>query len=232
MRLDRVPEVMELISRGGWLLVVASANSSEVVILDAETLDEQRRVALSVDDSFWAMSFSPDGRLLAGGGESGKGAGDRHRHLAGNGDAVLLRDYAPTIQLDWLRDNRTVLSTSVTGQHPARRHAPGARPPPPPSPRTRRRAGGPRPRNPRARRRTSCSSTTSEWACATPFFHGVAPRGLLGRRPGPDPRRAVSVPARAGVRADLHLPRVRPNGCGPLGGGRPGAPTSPPPRGV
>jgi WD40 repeat protein len=112
VRLDRVPEVMEL-DPDGRSLVVASANSSEVVILDADTLDERRRVPLSVGDSFWAMSFSPDGRLLAGGGESGKvHVFDTDTWQAR--EAVPIRD-GPTIQLDWLRDNRTVLSTSVTG---------------------------------------------------------------------------------------------------------------------
>jgi WD40 repeat protein len=110
--LRRYPEVMELDADGRWL-AVASANSGEVVILDADTLDVRRRVALSVGDSFWAMSFSPDGRLLAGAGESGK------VHIIDTGawearEAVPVRD-GPTIQLEWLRDNRTVLSTSGDG---------------------------------------------------------------------------------------------------------------------
>jgi WD40 repeat protein len=110
--LPRVPGVMEFDRDGRWL-AVASANSDEVVILDGDTLDVRERVALSVDDSFWAMSFSPDGRLLAGGGESGK------VHVVETDtwkarQAVPVRD-DPTIQLEWLPDNRTVISSSVDG---------------------------------------------------------------------------------------------------------------------
>jgi hypothetical protein len=103
---------MELDRDGRWL-AVASANSSEAVILDADTLEVLRRVPLSVDDSLWAMSFSRDGRLLAGGGESGK------IHVIDTGiwrarEAVSIRD-GPTIQVEWLPDNRTVVSGSVDG---------------------------------------------------------------------------------------------------------------------
>ncbi|MCW2742466.1 MAG: putative Transcriptional regulator [Blastococcus sp.] len=110
--LDRVPEVLTLDRDGRWL-AVASANTEEVVVLDGDTLQERHRVALSVDDSLWSMSFSPDGRLLAGGGEA------RKIHVIDTGtwvarEAVPVRD-AELVQLEWLPDNRTVVTTSVDG---------------------------------------------------------------------------------------------------------------------
>jgi WD40 repeat protein len=113
VRLDLAPEAMKL-DRDGRLLAVASANSDEVVILDADTLRVRHRAALGVVDSIWAMSFSPDGRLLAGGGESGK------VHVIDTGTwqpreaAAAVRD-APTVQLEWLRDSRTVVSAGADG---------------------------------------------------------------------------------------------------------------------
>jgi WD40 repeat protein len=110
--LDRVPEAMEL-DRDGRTLAVAAANSTEVVILDADTLDERRRFTLTTDDSLWTLAFSPDGRLLAAGGE----AGDLHVIDTETGEArepVLIRD-VPTTQVEWLRDGRTAVVTSRDG---------------------------------------------------------------------------------------------------------------------
>jgi hypothetical protein len=112
VQLDRAPAVMGLDRDGRWL-AVASANSDEVMVLDADTLAVRHRAPLKVDDSIWALSFSPDGRLLAAGGETGK------VHVIDTGtwqvrEAVAVRD-APTVQLEWLRDNRTVLSAGADG---------------------------------------------------------------------------------------------------------------------
>ena len=111
--LDRVPEVLEPDPDGRWL-AVAAANSDEVVVLDGDTLEERHRVALGQgdDDSLWAMSFSPDGRLLAGAGELGK------MHVIDTGTwraraAVPIGEEA-AIQVQWL-DDRTVLSSSTNG---------------------------------------------------------------------------------------------------------------------
>jgi WD40 repeat protein len=59
------------------------------------------------------MSFSPDGRLLAGGGESG------NVHVIDTGtwrarEAVAVRD-AESLQLEWLRDDRTLVLSGVDG---------------------------------------------------------------------------------------------------------------------
>ena len=104
---------MLTLDRDGRWLAVASANSQEVVILDGDTLEERHRVALSVDDSLWAMAFSPDGRLLAGGGEP------RKVHVIDTDtwearEAVPVRD-AELIQIGWLPDSRTVVATGVDG---------------------------------------------------------------------------------------------------------------------
>ena len=201
------PRSWQLDRDGRWL-AVASANSSEVVILDADTLEVRRRVALSVDDSLWAMSFSPDGRLLAGGGESGKvHVIDTDTWRAREAVPVQRR---PTIQLEWLHDNRTVVSDQRDRGRPAVRHRARARPRPrrcphPSTGRTgyahvlpapddeivalQRRAGGP----------------------AVPAgARGLAPGGVRGRRPRPDAGRVGPLPAGPGVRADLHRPGVRP----------------------
>ena len=50
---------------------VASASDDEIVFLDATTLEVVRRIPLAPDDRGINMSFSPDGRLLAGGRSSG-----------------------------------------------------------------------------------------------------------------------------------------------------------------
>jgi WD40 repeat protein len=82
------------------------------VVLDVNTLEERHRLTLDVDERFWDVAFSPDGRLLAGGGESGR------LHVIDLGtweprDAVSVHD-GPLLQLGWL-DDRTVVSTGMDG---------------------------------------------------------------------------------------------------------------------
>jgi|tagenome__1003787_1003787.scaffolds.fasta_scaffold20981268_2 DNA-binding SARP family transcriptional activator/WD40 repeat protein len=112
VRLENAPEVMETDADGRWL-AVASANAEEIVIRDAGTLEERHRVPLTDSDSLWSMSFSPDGRLLAGGSELGK------LHVIET-DTWRARTAAEvtdgeTMQVEWLPDSRTVVATSVDG---------------------------------------------------------------------------------------------------------------------
>ncbi len=71
------PEFMEL-GPDGRSLAVASGNSPEVVILDATTSGGTAPGVLGVDDRFWDLSFSADGRLLAAAGGLGHAARRRH----------------------------------------------------------------------------------------------------------------------------------------------------------
>jgi WD40 repeat protein len=111
--LDLAPSVMQL-DDDRRRLAVGSSNSSEIVVLDAATLAVIQRVRLRVDDSMWALAFSPDGRFLAGGGESGK------VHVVDTAtwqarEAVAVRASDPLIHLGWLDDNRTVVSAGPDG---------------------------------------------------------------------------------------------------------------------
>jgi WD40 repeat protein len=112
VRLDRAPQVLELDGDGRWL-AVASANSEEIVIREADTLEERHRVPLTDSGSIWTLSFSPDGRLLAGGDELGK------LHIVETATwhartAAEVTD-GEMMQLEWLPDSRTVVATSVEG---------------------------------------------------------------------------------------------------------------------
>jgi WD40 repeat protein len=97
------------------LIAVATTASSHLVILDAATLEVQRRVPLSVDDRIYDLSFSADGRFLAGGGEQGllhvfdAGTWEDVTEPAAVQDDLLL-------QVEWLRDGRTVVTSGANGK--------------------------------------------------------------------------------------------------------------------
>jgi len=111
---DRVPEGMTL-SRDGRLLAMAAVNSKDVEILDAESLEVRNRVALGVDDSLWAMSFSRDGRWLAAAGEKGNVyVADTTSWQAR--EPVLVHVDGHAQQVEWLSDNRTVVTTGQSGE--------------------------------------------------------------------------------------------------------------------
>jgi WD40 repeat protein len=113
MQLKPSPATMQL-DDGGRRLAVGSSNSSEILVLDPATLAEVERAPLRVDDSMWALAFSPDGRWLAGAGEQGKvHVIDTETWQAR--EAVAVRAFGPTLQLGWLPDNRTVVSTGDDG---------------------------------------------------------------------------------------------------------------------
>jgi DNA-binding SARP family transcriptional activator/WD40 repeat protein len=106
------PEALELSEDGRWL-AVASGDSDEVVILDGRTLDVRRTVALRATDRLTTLSFSPDGRLLAGGGEFGS------LHLFDSPtwaprEPVRLGQ-AAMLQIEWLDDDRTAVAANEDG---------------------------------------------------------------------------------------------------------------------
>jgi WD40 repeat protein len=107
-------QTMEL-SPDERLLAVATTASSELVILDAATLEVQRRVWPSTDDRIYDLSFSPDGRFLAGGGEQ------RMLHVFDTQtwdyatEPVAVQDDL-VLQAEWLRDGRTVVASGANGK--------------------------------------------------------------------------------------------------------------------
>ena len=101
-------------SPDGTLLAVASTAQPEIVILDAATLEVQRLVRLATDDLLGDLSFSPDGRLLAGGGAFGLvHVLDTATWEYESGPATV--HDAPVLQLEWLPDGRTVVTTGTDG---------------------------------------------------------------------------------------------------------------------
>jgi DNA-binding SARP family transcriptional activator/WD40 repeat protein len=96
------------------VVAVASGSSSEIVILGATDLETQRRLAVADGDRVHDVSFSPDGRWLAGTGRAG---------LLYVFDTTTWEPaWAPVpvhdgwaLQTEWLADGRTVATTGTDG---------------------------------------------------------------------------------------------------------------------
>ncbi|HLM06878.1 MAG TPA: BTAD domain-containing putative transcriptional regulator [Blastococcus sp.] len=95
-------------------LAVASLSHPEIVLLDAATLELQRRVPLLVDDITANLAYSPDGRMLAGGGQTGL--------LQVFDTATWEPAWEPAtvhdqwlLQTEWLADGRTVVTSGRDG---------------------------------------------------------------------------------------------------------------------
>jgi WD40 repeat protein len=102
------------ISPDGRAIAVATTASSDLVILDAATLDVQRRVPLSTDDRIFDLSFSTDGQFLAGGGEQGM------LHVFDTGTWEYATEpvavhHDGLLQVEWLPDGRTVVTSGGDG---------------------------------------------------------------------------------------------------------------------
>jgi WD40 repeat protein len=87
---------------------------AEIRLLDADTLEVKRVLTLGVGDQPLDVSFSPDGQMLAAGGEQGKIsvfdiASGRLLHTAHRVHNGLLT------QVEWLPDGRTVVTTGMDG---------------------------------------------------------------------------------------------------------------------
>jgi WD40 repeat protein len=96
------------------VFAVASTDAPEVLILDAETLEVLRRVPLATGDRIFDLSFSPDGRWLAGGGHSGVVHVFETDTWEAASSSITLHDHW-MLQLEWLRDSHTVVTTGGDG---------------------------------------------------------------------------------------------------------------------
>jgi WD40 repeat protein len=96
------------------ILAVARNAAPEIVILDAESLEVLRNVPLATDDQLIDLSFSPDGRWLAGGGDFGVLHVVDTESWESASSSVTLHDNR-MIQLEWLQDGRTVVTTGADG---------------------------------------------------------------------------------------------------------------------
>jgi DNA-binding SARP family transcriptional activator/WD40 repeat protein len=111
--LDAAPQSIDA-SPDGRVLAVASASAGEIVLVDATTLAVERRAVLSPSDLLGNLAYSPDGRLLAGGGVEGL------LHVV---DAATLEPvWEPAavhddwlLQTEWLADGGTVVTTGRDG---------------------------------------------------------------------------------------------------------------------
>jgi WD40 repeat protein len=102
------------VSPDGRLLAVASASASEIVVLDANSLEVRERVTLADGDRGGDLSFSPDGRLLAAGGALGLvHVFDAATWEPTSGPAVVHDD--GVLQVEWLADSRTVVTSGMDG---------------------------------------------------------------------------------------------------------------------
>jgi len=111
--LDAAPESID-VSPDGRSLAIASASAGEIVLVDAATLDVERRAVLSPDDLLGNLAFSPDGRLLAGGGIEGVLYVVDATTLEPVWEPAAVHDEW-LLQTEWLADGRTVVTTGRDG---------------------------------------------------------------------------------------------------------------------
>jgi WD40 repeat protein len=103
------------LSPDGRLLAVSSSSAGEVVLLDATSLEEVRRLRLADADFGSDLSFSPDGRYLAAGSTlGGLYVFDTRTWDLATAPAQL-HDNA-LLQVEWLPDGRTVATSGVDGR--------------------------------------------------------------------------------------------------------------------
>jgi DNA-binding SARP family transcriptional activator/WD40 repeat protein len=101
-------------SPDGEVIVVLSSASSELAVLDAMTLEVLLRVPVADRDLMSDQSFSPDGSLLAAGGDQGL------VHLFDTATWQLTHEPLRAhdeglVQVEWTDDGSTVVSSSLDG---------------------------------------------------------------------------------------------------------------------
>ena len=101
-------------SPDGDVLAVALAGSSEIAVLDAETLEVERTVPLQGNDRVVTLAFSPDGRLLAAGGQRGTLHLIETEAWAPPPEPARLQNQE-LLQVEWLEDGRTVVTSGLDG---------------------------------------------------------------------------------------------------------------------
>ncbi len=84
------------------------------MILDATSLEIRQRVQIAADDIVSDLSFSADGRLLAGGGQFGLLHVWDTSTWRPASEPVAVHDGA-LMQVEWLADDRTVVSSGGDG---------------------------------------------------------------------------------------------------------------------
>jgi WD40 repeat protein len=113
MDIGAAPQVMETSPRGD-VIAVADAAQSQLLVLDAGTLEVRQTLPLQDGDLAYDLSFSPDGRRLAAGGEQGLlYVWDTTTWTQVRRPADVHRDRL--LQVEWTPDGSTVLTSGLDG---------------------------------------------------------------------------------------------------------------------
>jgi WD40 repeat protein len=113
VELPTPPQAMAL-SPDGRLLAAVSETTPDVYVFDADTVTLERTVPLGADDRPGALAFSPDGERLAAGGDAGLVHVIDTETWRPAFEPIQAHD-DPLLQVEWLPDGRTVVSSGADG---------------------------------------------------------------------------------------------------------------------